>query len=424
MRRIHLTASLAAALAVAAPAAAQAAKPGWSGAVDVAPKAEVEAAAVGTVASSGVAVVESGTTFNLQARRIVGGLPTGPLRPFGPRPKNGYAGQPLVDADAAGNAIVAAAEDRGNGTPYTLVVRRFSVVLGRFVDRWNAEFTLANPSTIALDEAPDGSIIVGWLTMDAPSRVLTRAFTPGHGWGPITDSSSKVPSGDRPLGIAVAAGNGGRGWIVVTAQSGAMGPFHAWAFRRHPGGALDLPKDAGGDGTLVYAAGARNGAAFSLVVSQTGRLWARLLHSDGSLGTPLDLTDGRPGLELSSSFRILAVSPLGSAAVALRLEGGTAQAQDLVRRFVRNAWRPLDALTPKNDSAISPPVVSTGNGGLAIAGYERRSDFHFVTRTFGAHGQVKDLGGTDLGAVAATRDGHGIAVYPRGSRARIRSYAP
>jgi hypothetical protein len=174
----------------------------------------------------------------------------------------------------------------------------------------------------------------------------------------------------------------------------------------------------------VLAAGARNGAAFCVVTSQTGRLWATLLHSDGSLGAPLDLTNGRPGLETSASFRVLAVSPLGSAAVAFRLEGGTPQAQDVVRRFVRGGWRPLDALTGKDDSAISPPVVSTGNGGRAIAGYERRSDFHFVTRTFGPHGQVKDLGGSDLGALAATRDGHGVAVYPRGVRARIRSYAP
>jgi hypothetical protein len=423
MRRIHLTASLAAALVVAVPAA-QAAKPGWSGAADVAPRADVEGAAVGTAANDGIALLMSGTTFNLQARRIANGVPTGPLRPFGPRPKNGYAGDRLVDADAAGDAVVAAAEDRGNGTAYTLVVRRFSAALGRFVDRWNAESTLANPATIALDEAPDGSILVGWLTQDAPTRVLTRAFAPGHGWGPITDISARVPAGDRPLGIAVAAGNGGRGFIVVTAQSGAMGPFHAWAFRRRPGGALDLPKDAGGDGTYVLAAGARNGAAFCVVASQTGRLWATLLHSDGSLGAPLDLTNGRPGLETSASFRVLSVSPLGSAAVAFRLEGGTAQAQDVVRRFVQGAWRPLDALTGKDDSAISPPVVSTGNGGRAIAGYERRSDFHFVTRTFGPHGQVKDLGGTDLGAPAATRDGHGVAVYPRGPRARIRSYTP
>jgi hypothetical protein len=423
MRTIHLTASVAAALAVAAPAA-QAAKPGWSGAVDVAPKAAVAGAAVGTVANTGIALVESGTTFNLQARRVVNGTPTGPLRPFGPRPKNGYAGEALLDADAAGNAVVAAAEDRGNGTPSTLVVRRFSVTLDRFVDRWNSESTLANPSAIALDEAPDGSILVGWLTQDAPTRVLTRAFAPGHGWGPITDISAKVPAGDRPLGIAVAAGNAGRGWLVVTAQTGAIGPFHAWAFRRRSGGALDLAKNAGGDGTLVLAAGARNGAAFCVVTSQTGRLWATLLHSDGSLGAPLDLTNGRPGLETSASFRVLAVSPLGSAAVAFRLEGGTPQAQDVVRRFVRGGWRPLDALTGKDDSAISPPVVSTGNGGRAIAGYERRSDFHFVTRTFGPHGQVKDLGGSDLGALAATRDGHGVAVYPRGVRARIRSYAP
>jgi hypothetical protein len=273
--------------------------------------------------------------------------------------------------------------------------------------------------TPVMASGPGGHVVLVWQsTLTEGSHQLMRAvrFTPGGGWGPVTEIQGATASYVRDADVGMdAAGNA----IVVWTQ-GAANVASAWARRQRADGAWEPAvllehEDATADPNdptsidwhhvyfpqvAVDAAGNATAAWWQAGLDDHFAVWSARYTAAGGWTERVAVPGGDRGYDLT-----MAADPAGVVHMLWHVNPQTGTEVLRASRYVAGAWTPSVVVDADADAAPAEVSLAIGADGAAMATWAEGS-------AGGAHALFAARYTTATGWGAVEAIGQGGRYYP------------